>query len=72
VAELEALVLAFGGTLLVVVLVVAATAIVMELVLLASAMLPVTIVAVIASSGQPLAPVLVRKMMQFAFVAHML
>ena len=56
---LEALVLALGETLLANALVVAATAIVVELVLLASVMLMVTIVAVVASSVQPLTPVLV-------------
>jgi hypothetical protein len=72
VAGLEALVLACGGSLLVVVLVVATTAIVVELVLLALAMLMVTIVAVVALSIQPVAPALVGKMLQFAFVAHTL
>jgi hypothetical protein len=47
VAELEALVLALGETLLFVVIVVAATAIVAELVLLALAMLTRKIVAII-------------------------
>jgi hypothetical protein len=50
----------------------AATTVVVELVLLPLAMLMVTIVAVIVSSVQPFALVLVRKMMQFAFVAHAL
>jgi hypothetical protein len=50
----------------------AATAIVAELVLLASTMLTVTIVAIITLSIRPLAPALVSKMMQFAFVAHTL
>ncbi len=71
-AELEALVLALGGTHLVVVLVVAATTVVAELVLLASAMLMVTIDAVVPSSVQPLTPVLVGKTSQFAFVTHAL
>ncbi len=48
------------------------TAVVAELVLLVSTMLMVTIVAVVASSVQPLAHVLVGKTMQFAFVVHML
>jgi hypothetical protein len=48
------------------------TAVVAELVLLVSTMLMVTIVAVVASSVRPLAPVLVGKTMQFAFVVHML
>ncbi len=71
-AELEALVLALEKTLLVVALVVAVTAVVTELVLLASAMLMVTINAVIALSVQPLAPALVGETMQFVFVAHVL
>jgi hypothetical protein len=61
-----------GETLLVVTLVVAATAIVAVLVLLALAMLRLTIVAVVVSSVRPLTPVLVRGMLQFAFVAHAL
>jgi hypothetical protein len=72
VAELEALVLALGGTILVVPLVVTVAAVVAELVLLALAMLTVMIVAVITSSVQPLTPTLVGKMSQFAFLAHAL
>ncbi len=59
--ELEALVLGLGDTLPVVAPVIAATAIVAELVLFASDMLTVTIVAVVALSIRPLAPVLVGK-----------
>jgi hypothetical protein len=72
VAELEALVLALGETLLVVALVVDATAVIMEPVLLLSAMLAVTIVAVVASSIRPLTPALVSKTLQFSFIAHAL
>jgi hypothetical protein len=54
------------------VLVIAATAIVKELLVLASAMLTVMIVAIIALSVQPLTPLLVGKMLQFAFVLHAL
>jgi hypothetical protein len=72
VAELEALVLALGETLLVVVLVFAVTTIIVELVLLAPAMLTVAIVAVVALSVQPLTPALVGKTLQFAFIVHTL
>jgi hypothetical protein len=72
VAELEALVLVLGETLLVVAIVVAMTAVVAKLVLLASAMLMVTIVAIVASSIQPLTPALVGKTLQFAFAVHTL
>ncbi len=71
-AELEALVLALGETLLVVVLVFAVTTIIVELVLLAPAMLTVAIVAVVALSVQPLTPALVGKTLQFAFIVHTL
>jgi hypothetical protein len=50
---LEVLVLVLGGTLLVVVLVVAPTAIVAELLLLASAMMTMTIVAIVAQAYDP-------------------
>jgi hypothetical protein len=48
----------------------ATTPVVAELVLLALAMLMLIIVAVVALSIQHLAPMLVGKTMQFAFVAH--
>ena len=72
VAELEALVLVLGETLLVVALVAPATTIVTELVLFALAMLTVTIGAVVASSIRPLTPALVGKTLQFAFAVHTL
>jgi hypothetical protein len=72
VAELEALVLMLGKTLLVVTFVAAMTAFVAELVLILPAMLTVTIVTIIALSVQPLTPALVGKTSQFAFVAHAL
>ncbi len=71
-AELEALVLMLGKTLLVVTFVAAMTAFVAELVLILPAMLTVTIVTIIALSVQPLTPALVGKTSQFAFVAHAL
>jgi hypothetical protein len=40
--------------------------------LFVSAMLAVTIVAIVASSAQPLTPALAGKMLQFAFVVHTL
>ncbi len=71
-AELEALVLALGETLLVVLIVVAATAVIAELALLASAMLTMMIVVVIVLSIQPLTPALVGVTSQFAFIVHAL
>jgi hypothetical protein len=61
-----------GETLLVVTLFVATTAIVTDLVLLALAMLTVTVVALVASSVQTLAPALVGKTLQLAFIVHAL
>ncbi len=66
---LEVLVLAHGGTCLVVALVVAATTIVAEHVLLALAMMTTRIVAVVASSVQSVAPALVG---DEAYLAHIL
>jgi hypothetical protein len=47
------------------------TALITKLVLLASTMMT-TMIVVIVSSVQPVAPALVRKTSQFAFVAHAL
>jgi hypothetical protein len=49
-----------------------ATAVAADFVLLALAMLKVAIVAIVASSVQLMAPVLVGKTMQFVVVAHAL
>ncbi len=50
----------------------AATAVAVELVLLVSAMLMVTIIAIVVLRVQPLTPMLVGKTLPFAFVVHAL